>query len=275
VALPWFRGSTVGGFFDHTMLGTEPMAFSRACLCILGLFVLGACGAGRSGPADREGALLSSTPPPRGNCSLLPKPATLPRAAELIDTSALTAGILAYRAERQDVLPGYVLLSMGFDHEGLSLHRRVIEHSVGAALADSVQKLVFASLLPYAEGADTTQVRLRVDIGQEGEVGFLVGRSEYCPPWPRDARLEGAMFLGGGGAGLRYRGGRRERLVYVRVLVSPAGVVSGGGVVRGGPVEMSLERDIVFFVRQFAFHPATIDGQPVYGAIDVPLRVPG
>ncbi len=67
----------------------------------------------------------------------------------------------------------------------------------------------------------------------------------------------------------------RERTVFMRVLVHPAGCVQGGQVVRGVPSGSTLEQDLFRWIRQFSFHRAQRDGKPVPGWIEVPVVLRG
>lgn len=165
-----------------------------------------------------------------------------------------------------------VVVTLSFQPDGLNTRRDVIAHSLTPAVADSVQKLVFASLVA-APAMDTAWgVRLRIKAGPQ--VRLALEPREYCPPRPRNYRVEAAMaeFLG---SGLRYRNGRRERVVLLTVQVHPAGYVERARVARGAPSGGSLERELSEYARQFSFYPASLDGYPVRGEVSVPVRLRG
>jgi hypothetical protein len=248
-----------------------PLLPPRWLLPGVALILLAACGSSRPAPVDRSAVLLSEAPPARAACTVLETPATLPQPAALVDTARLATSIGELRASRTDTLSGFVLLSLQYDPTGQNVRRQVIEHTVPPTVADSVQRLVFAALRQLPERSDSLHMRLRVNLGEA--VHLQTGRSEYCPPWPRDPRLESALY-GAQATGLRYRSGTRERVVLVRAWVEPAGYISGGRFVRGAPPSQTLEQDVIRYLRQFSFHPARIDGIPVGGFIDIPVRIP-
>ena len=114
--------------------------------------------------------------------------------------------------------------------------------------------------------------RLRVNLG--GEVSYVVGRREFCPPRPRSTALVGEM-AGYLGTGVRSRGGAPERTVLMQVTVAPGGFVEDARVLRGAPSGGTLEKQLRDMVRVYSFYPAVLDGVPVRGEIAVPLRVRG
>lgn len=173
-------------------------------------------------------------------------------------------------AARQDT--GEVVLTLSFDPSGLNTRRDVIRHSVIPAVADSVQKLVFASMGKAPEVEREWGARLRIKAGPE--VRMSLEPREYCPPRPRNERVDASMaeFVG---SGIRYRNGQRERVVLLRIEVHPAGYVERAWVARGAPSGGTLERDLNEYARQFSFYPASLDGFPVRGEVSVPVRLRG
>lgn len=173
-------------------------------------------------------------------------------------------------AARQDT--GEVVLTLAFDASGLNTRRDVIRHSVIPAVADSVQRLVFASMGRAPEVEREWGARLRIKAGPE--VGMSLEPREYCPPRPRNERVDASMaeFVG---SGIRYRNGQRERVVLLRIEVHPAGYVERAWVARGAPSGGTLERDLNEYARQFSFYPASLDGYPVRGQVSVPIRLRG
>jgi hypothetical protein len=198
-------------------------------------------------------------------------PETLPTPDMLVDTAALGADIAALAAAHQG-MAGFVVLSMGYQRDGINLRRAVIEHSLSPSQADSIQKLVFAHRETLPESQRERGARLRIDI--DGGIAYGVDRREYCAPRPRDPDIESAMrsFIG---AGVRYRGGRREQVVLLRALIHPSGYVESVTVVRGGISGSTLERELLFYMQQFSFSPATLDGFPTHGHVEVPVRILG
>lgn len=189
----------------------------------------------------------------------------------IMDVPELTGSVRQLLATaRQDT--GEVLLTLSFDADGQNTRRDVIHHSVLPAVADSVQKLVFASMGRAPEVEREWGARLRIKAGQE--VRMALEPREYCPPRPRNQRVETAMaeFVG---SGIRYRSGQRERVVLLTVEVHPAGYVERAWVARGAPSGGSLERELNEYARQFSFYPASLDGYPVRGEVSVPVRLRG
>jgi hypothetical protein len=245
--------------------------YLRPTAAALVLLVVSGCATRAERPVDRGAVLLTHAPAPREDCVVLDRPATLPTAGDLVDVASLRDEVRALRARKSDTVPGYVLLSMRYEPEGLNVRRDVIEHSVSPVLADSIQRLVFEAIREQPEREEELQVRLRLDVN--GVVELRTGRSEYCPPWPRDPQVEASLY-GVQGTGVRYRRGARERVVIVRLAVHPNGYVTGGQFIRGAPSGGALEQDVLRFLRQYSFHPARLDGIPVHGTIDLPVRVP-
>lgn len=243
----------------------------------VGVLVLGslaACaGAGRA-PAAAPGAAVGPIPEGDGPyaCMLEGAPAVLPAAAELFDTVRLgpRAAAVFAGAERTG---GHLVFSLEYDAEGTNVRRSILEHSVTPVMADSLQKLLFASLAPVEPGDEPWGVRMEMRM-EEGNVGYQVGHRVYCPPRPRNPGLEAARYEARS-AGVRYRRGGRERVVIVRARIHPAGYIAGGRVLRGADSGGTLERELVEFVRRYSFFPATIDGQPVVGETDIPVIIQG
>jgi len=218
-------------------------------------------------------ALLSELPTEGGTCEVIASPDPLPAAGLLLDSAAVARSIRDYAASLDPAPVGHALLSMFYDSAGLNYRREVIEHSVTDVVADSVERLVFDGVREVdAEGADLPwYVRLRLDL-EADRVSMQIGRSELCPPVPRDARLESQLHTVFA-PGIRYRDGRRERLIVVRVEVSTAGQVIGTEVVHGPILTTDQRRNIDDYVRRFSFEPATIDGRSVPGFLDIPVVV--
>lgn len=206
------------------------------------------------------------------SCAEVQRPTTLPSAAEVVDVAALVPTVRQL-ARSAGPVQGQVLLSLEFDAQGVNVRRDVIEHTLTPLLADSVQRLVFAARRQVPAGDAPWGVRLRMTLADSVALG--VERRVYCPPRPRNRELEWQVRESemSGTPGLRYRGGRRERTVMMRLLVHPAGYVENATVYRGGASGGDLERNLFNFVRQYSFHPATLDGVPVPGELVVPVRV--
>jgi hypothetical protein len=198
-------------------------------------------------------------------------PAQLPALEALVDTARLSAGVLEL-ARGAEVPSARVVLSLWFDETGLNIRRDLIAHDVSAAVADSIQELVFQALRSGPALEQPWGARLTLDAGRQ--VGYTLHRRRYCPPRPRSRALQAEMeaFMG---TGTRYRGGFRENMVVMQVKVHPAGWVEDARVLRGAPAGGSLEQRLKDEVRQYSFIPASLDGIPVAGEVAVPVRVRG
>lgn len=242
-----------------------------------GLLLLAGCSSFREPPEGRREALLTAQPSHRRSCHVVESPPVLPSPSAVVDSAALAADLHpAWRSFEQGA--GYVLLSLGYDPEGLNIRRDVIEHNIRPTLADSVQQLVFAHRkeLPAEEEPWGVRLRLEVDTARAGadpQVAFRVGRREFCDPLARDPDL--AMQMGP----VRTRGirvlpsGAKVSTAWIRVLVSPAGRVTDAEFVRGIVTDHYTQVRILDHVRGMGFEPATEDGRPVSGWVTVPVRV--
>ncbi len=192
-----------------------------------------------------------------------------PEPGALLDVERLTARLeeLLVGVDREE---SSILLTLWYQPEGVNIRRSILHHDVAPEVADSVQKLVFASLRPAPPSPADWGVRLRVDA--RNRVALALEPREVCPPRPRNPRIDASMaeyFR----TGVRVRRGSRERTVLVNVTVHPLGYVRDARIVRGDLGGGALERDLAEFLRQFSFHPASIDGVPVQGEITVPVRL--
>lgn len=249
------------------------------------LVAVTACAGRGPGEADPRAALLSALPSelPPGACEMVLTPPELPRADSLVDSASLVQEMARVWAQQQ-FAPGHVLLTLVYDGLGRNTRLVVLEHSVAHAAADSGRRLVAEARRrlerePHPEVAEAAPeapgwgVRVRLDAGEEG-VRVRVGRQEYCPPRPRNPEVESAL-VGIQTEGVRYRQGRREHTVFMNVWVHPAGYVTRASVGRGVPLTTRLEQQLVDFVKQFSFFPALLDGEPVEGWIEIPVRIRG
>lgn len=244
--------------------GTGPVRAALAAALAAGLASCGANTAPVAG-ARTEMAVRSSYQcvPDAFPAQMSPESfADVPRLAESVRELLAGAGVQR----------GEVVLTLTFAPDGLNTRRDVIGHSLVPELADSVQKLVFASLVKAPATEREWGARLRIQAGPQ--LRLWLEPREYCPPRPRSEVVETAMaeFVG---SGVRYRGGQRERVVLLRVEVHPAGFVERARVVRGAPSGGTLERALSDYARQFSFYPASLDGYPVRGEVSVPVRLRG
>lgn len=220
-----------------------------------------------------RGALLSEAPPVRDRvCRVADRPAALPAAADLVDEAGLGADVAAlWRSTGLPAEGGYVLLSMRYDREGVNVRRAVLETNVVDAVADSVQRLVFAHRKAAGASDGEWGVRLRVDLGPAPAV--RVGRREVCSAAPA-ART----FRVGGDSWIDLRGNAaplpmaEPGVVWVRVWLDPRGQVTDARVERA-MLRSQQEQRLLAYVRMLSFTPATEDGDPVSGQATVPLRL--
>ncbi len=254
----------------HNGSGQPPPAWLLRSVCVVSsLLLVTGCGslAGSSAPSPE---LLSSAGPRSAVCVVEDTPQQLPHADLIVDSAAFAAGVRDLL--RSDVPPtGHVLLSFAFDRQGLNARRDVLEHSTRALIADSIQKLAFANRRQVEEADQPWGVRLRLDLTDP--VSMRVGRRAFCPPVARNTEMEQAISRYSP-SGVRYRSGRRERLVHMRAYVNEAGFITNAALARGILSGSSIEHNIVNYLRQFLFLPATLDGEPVGAWVQIPVRVP-
>jgi TonB family protein len=234
------------------------------CIVLGAALLTAACG-----PAVGRGSDLGVRTPPA--CGPETMPEQLPTVAQVVDVARLAALLEPLRPAHPDS-QGFVLLSLTWQPDGTNIRRDVVQHTLDPVRADSVQELVFATLVPVEERPQEWGARLRIDLSGSG--AYAVEPRVYCPPRPRsrELRQEMAQYLS---SGVRYRGGRRERTVLVEVDVRPGGFVEDARIVRGGDPGSSLERSVRDFVRQYTFEPASLDGVPVAGRLTIPVRISG
>lgn len=245
---------------------TARSSVRRAGAYALFALSLGACGASRHAA---PGASADMAVREVYGCRAEALPLELAEAGALLDTTRLSPAIRGLVAEPGE---GELVMTLWYDGAGMNVRRDVLRHSLAPPLADSLQKLVFASLAPAGNTGFPWGTRLHIKAGTQ--VNYALEPREYCPPRPRSRNLE-AMMETFTGTGVRYREGQRERMVLMRVRVHPSGWVEDArlerGAAAGGSLEIRLRREI----SQFTFFPASLDGVPVYGELSVPLRVRG
>ena len=225
---------------------------------------LSACASAGGRQPPTRAALLSESPvPPDRGCTIAALPADLPSADLLVDSAALARDAAAlWRASGAP--PGHALVALRFDVFGLNVRREVIEHRLPPALADSLQKLVFAHRRTVGKERREWGVRLRLDLDEQPEL--RVGRSQDCRARlahgmdPRDTRL-GAGSGWAPSAGFSNAGGVAR--VTVRVSLDPRGHVVDARVERAS--RSISEHQVLSYVRSLLFEPATQDGHPVSG----------
>lgn len=243
-------------------------AVRRAWACALFASVLGGCGAQRSA---QSGVSTDLAVREVYGCRAEVLPLELAGAGALVDTTLLSPAIRGMFAAGEPA-DGEVVLTLWYDGTGVNVRRDVLRHSVTPLLADSTQKLVFASLANHGRTGFPWGTRLHIRAGTQ--VAYALEPRQYCPPRPRNRALEAEMesFLG---TGTRYRDGQRERTVLMRVRVHPSGWVEDARLERGAPAGGSLEVRLRRAISQYTFVPASLDGVPVYGELSVPIRVRG
>lgn len=208
-------------------------------------------------------------------CRVAEHPAVLPGAAELVDEAAFRAALRqAWKSAGSP--PGHVLFSLRYDRGGLNVRRAVVEHTVTEALADSLQRILFAHRRQAAAAPWEWGVRLKVELGEEPAMS--VARHEVCRPTPRergDRLALGSAFTDIREDHFPTPGSStvlNTSVVWVRVRLDAAGAVTDARVERGmlrGPWETRL----LGYVRTIAFLPALEDGHPVPGETTIPVRL--
>ncbi|HEX2080840.1 MAG TPA: TonB family protein, partial [Longimicrobium sp.] len=218
-----------------------------------------ACTAFRTTSTERA-ALLSDAPLPMDRtCRVSIDPLELPPAEILVDSAALSAAVA--QVWRQAGSPaGHVLIGMRYDEHGVNVRRAVIERRVPAALADTVQKLVFAYRRALPQAEREWGVRLRMDLGEQPVL--RVGRSLVCAPRARDpaAGIGNSMMAASFGdvrqsapsPGLAESAGA----VWVRVVLDAGGNVTDARVERAA-IRAAAEQQVLRYVRAISFLPAT------------------
>jgi TonB family protein len=255
------------------------MTNRRRFAALAALLALPGCAALQPSALGAPDALLSDGPPRQMNqaCRASGDPERLPSAGALVDSAAFAAAAAeAWRAAGSPA--GHVLLALRYDTEGVNVRRDVIEHRVGAALADTLQKLAFAHRRRLDPAQREWSVRLRVDLGEAPRM--RVGRTEVCSPRVRN----GAEGGWGAAAGTTFADVRDPfapasaaelhgaSMVWVRVALDSRGNVTDARVERSLGRGMSDQR-LLTYVRSIAFIPATEDGWPVPGQLSMPLRM--
>lgn len=253
------------------------MTHRRPLLPLAALLAFAACST-YTGAAPGRAALLSDAPAPVGRpCRPSGVPEQLPSANALVDSAALTARVA--ELWRQAGSPaGHALLAMGYDAGGMNVRRDVIEHRLTDALADTLQRLVFAHRRSVGPAPHEWGVRMRMDLGGEQPV-LRVGRREVCAAQPRDAAM--AAFSSFGGPSFA---DVRERQAPPGLLAASPGTIwvrvalDAGGNVMEARVERTMTRGlwenrVLSYVRGISFVPATEDGLPVPAQLMFPLRL--
>lgn len=244
-------------------------AVRPAAACALFASALSACGAGTR---PQPGLAADMQVREVYGCRAESLPVELAGAGALVDTARLSPAIRGLWAAGERPAGGDVVMTLWYDGEGVNVRRDLVQHSLTPVLADSLQKLVFAALAPGGSTGFPWGTRLHITAGPQ--VGYTLEPRQYCPPRPRSRALEAEMeaYLG---TGTRYREGRKERTVLMRVRVHPNGWVEDARLERGAPSGGSLEQRLRRELRRFTFVPASLDGVPVYGELSVPIRVRG
>jgi TonB family protein len=237
---------------------------------------LPACTPFRTTPTERA-ALLSNAPLPMDRtCRVAIDPLELPPAEVLVDSAALSVAVA--EVWRQAGSPsGHVLIGMRYDEHGVNVRRAVIERQVPAALADTVQKLVFTHRRALPQAEREWGVRLRMDLGEEPLM--RVGRSLVCAPRPRDpATGVGNSLMGASFGDVRQSQpspglAENNGAVWVRVALDAWGNVTDARVERTLMRAAVAEQQVLRYVRNISFIPATEDGYAVPGQLTFALRL--
>lgn len=207
------------------------------------------------------------------SCRTNASPAELPAAGQLVDDAAFrsAAARLWAQAGRPD---GHLTFSIRHSPDGLQVRRALIETNLSPALADTLQRLVFAYRRDMPPAPHEWGVRLRVDLGEQ--VGLRVARGQTCTPTPRDWEYRAA----GNRFDVRERNAATvtnalvtdPAVTWVHVWVDERGTVVDARVERG-PGGRQADQRLLYYVRTLAFVPATADGYPVPGDLTLPVRL--
>ena len=219
-----------------------------------------------------SGYFAEDGPAHGGRCKVSLVPTTLPKPEALVDAEAFRAAAARLWVEAGRPA-GYVLLSIRHSPDGVQVRRAVIESTVPAALADSLEALVFDYRRETPRAPQEWGVRLRVELGDAP--ALEVERRRECAPRPREEeRLAAGPFDvrdpgAGSAAGLP---ATDPGLVWVRVRLDAAGRVTDATVERG--VRRGVwEQRLLNYVRTMAFYPAVEDGYPVPSETTLTLRL--
>lgn len=200
-------------------------------------------------------------------------PQPIPAAAALLDTARLARELRALLREAE-VPAAVATFTLWYEPDGLNVRRDLLRHSLPEALEDTVQQLVFASLARAPEMERAWGARLHIGVGEQ--VAYTTSAREYCPPRPLNRMIQAEMdAYQGTGVLARTRGRAVERTVLMEVTVHPAGYVETAKVLRGATPGGTQERQLIDYLRQHSFVPASLDGVPVQGSLAVPVRLRG
>jgi TonB family protein len=242
-------------------------------ILLVGASLMAAACAPFASAADESSRLSDTRPESERGCRGAGAPRELPSVDAMVDSAAVS-GQLARLWSQAGQPAGHVLLAMRYDEDGTNVRRDVMEHRVTDALADSVQRLVFATRRTAQPAEREWGVRMRVDLGARPVL--RVARSQECRAEPvqrgdpalagtysgwgdiRDSAPPPTMAEGG--------------LVWVRVALDESGRVTDARVERSAARVFANQR-LLQYVRMIAFNPATVDGYPVPGEATIPLRV--
>jgi hypothetical protein len=249
-------------------------------IALAALAVLPACATLQPDALLPRSELLSDAPPRPldTRCRVSAEPRALPSVDALVDSAALAAAVAdAWRASGRPA--GHVLLGLRYDRAGINVRRDVIEHRVGDALADSLQKLVFAHRRTTDAAEREWSVRLRVDAGEAPSL--RVGRTEVCSARPRTAPESGPNGRTAGApwgdvrsamAGPSFADAYNPSTVWVRVALDARGYVTDARVERS-VARVAWENRLLSYVRTLSFVPAMEDGYPVPAHLSLPLSL--
>jgi TonB family protein len=206
-------------------------------------------------------------------CRAAASPARLPAPGQLVDDAAFRAAAarLWTEAGKPD---GHLTFAIRHSPDGMQVRRALIGGTVAPALADTLQRLVFAYRREMPPAPHEWGVRLRVELGERVEL--RVARGETCTPAPRDweYRAAGDRFdvRERSVAGVSNVLATDPAVTWVHVWVDERGAVLDARVERG-PGGRYADQRLLNYVRTLAFVPATADGYPVPGELTLPVRL--
>lgn len=226
-----------------------------------------------TGPSAGSGLFGADEGPAYGvRCRVSLVPATLPQPEALVDAGAFRAAAARLWAAAGRPA-GHVLFSIRHSPDGAQVRRAVIESTVPAALADSLQALVYAFRRQAPRAPEEWGVRLRVELGDAP--ALEVERRRECAPRPReDERMAANPYdvREADASSPAALPATDADLVWVRVRLDANGYVTDATVERG--VRRGVwEQRLLNYVRTMAFYPAVEDGYPVPSETTIALRL--
>jgi hypothetical protein len=235
---------------------------------VLALLLASCAGVGtRSG-----GVLLSMRPQPAGQrCYANVPPVRVAGLDELVDSTGL-AGRME-DAERSS--QGHAIFIAGTDSLGAPGSVRIVERSLPEPVAHRIADALHAMMRPQLPSERGWGVLVRVDVADS--IRWRIGRQEECPPALANRReIQRSLREGLEKVVVRDPGARRvlstdeARSLTMRVFIDSLGAVQNAE-----PLTILQHRALdslaMSIARQFRFHPALLNRQPVPVWIQIPI----